>query len=133
LIVRALARRDYTSDADRFLILESGHAPENCTGVLRRYAPDLILFIDAADMGEAPGVARWVPEEEIEGMSASTHSLPLSMLSRYFRLELGCQVALLGIQPGCVEVGETVSGEVLRAVDEVVQSVAETIAALRGP
>jgi hydrogenase 3 maturation protease len=120
LIVRALAQRDYASDADRFLILEAGQAPENSTGALRSYNPDLILFLDAADMGEAPGAVQWVPEGEIEGMSASTHSLPLSMLARYLRLELGCKIALLGIQPCANEIGEAVSEKVLPAIEEVV-------------
>lgn len=120
LIARALAQRDYAADTDRFLVMEAGHAPENATGELRRYAPDLILFIDAAEMGEAPGAIQWVPEESIEGMSASTHSLPLSMLARYLTLELGCQVALLGIQPRANEVGEAVCVAVLQAIEQVV-------------
>lgn len=127
MVVRALVQRDDAADTDRCLILEAGLAPENGTGVLRRYAPDLILFIDAADMGEAPGSVQWVPEEQIEGMSASTHSLPLSMLSRYLKLELGCQVALLGIQPRANEVGSAVSTDVRRGIDEVVAGLGECL------
>jgi len=79
------------------------------------------LIIDAAEMGETPGTVRWIPEESIDGMSASTHSLPLSMLARYLRLELDCQVILLGLQPGSNEVGERVSPEVLQAVHKVAE------------
>ena len=39
-------------------------------------------------------------------MSASTHSLPLSILARYLILEINCTVTLLGIQPGSNDVGE---------------------------
>jgi hypothetical protein len=53
-------------------------------------------------------------------MSASTHSLPLSMLARYLRLELGCKIALLGIQPCANEIGEAVSEGVVQAIEEVV-------------
>ena len=125
MIVRALAQQDYAADTDRFLVMEAGHAPENATGELRRYAPDLILFIDAAEMGGVPGTIQWVPEESIEGMSASTHSLPLSMLTRYLTLELGCKIALLGMQPCANEVGGAVSREVLHAIDEVVAGLDE--------
>ena len=72
-------------------------------------------------MGDRSGAIQWVPAESIDGMSASTHSLPLSMLAQYLTLDLNCTVALLGIRPGSNEVGERVSPEVLRAVHEVVE------------
>jgi hydrogenase 3 maturation protease len=121
LIAQALANREWAQASDHFLIIEAGHAPENRTGELRKFAPDLVLIVDAAEMGEMPGCIRWIPEESIDGMSASTHSLPLSMLARYLTLELNCTVTLLGIQPGSNEVGERVSPEVLQAVREVVE------------
>jgi hydrogenase 3 maturation protease len=102
------------------LVIEAGPAPENVTGELRRFAPQFVLLADAADMQEAPGAIHWIEMKEISGMSASTHSLPLSMLAEYLRLELGCEVALLGIQPRSNEVGEEVSEAVRRAVAEVV-------------
>ena len=30
------------------------------TGEIRAFKPGLIVFIDAADMGEAPGTVRWI-------------------------------------------------------------------------
>jgi Ni,Fe-hydrogenase maturation factor len=62
-------------------------------------------------------------------MSASTHSLPLSILARYLRLDLGCSVALLGIQIRSNEMGENVSAEVLRAVHEIVDELDKSIRA----
>jgi len=70
-----------------------------------------------------PGAICWVPIQSIEGMSASTHSLPLTMLARYLTLELNCMVALIGIQPKSIEFGEVVSSEVSQAIDEVVQEI----------
>jgi hydrogenase 3 maturation protease len=131
LVVRALAHRKCALDTERLLIIEAGHAPENTTGELRRFAPDLVLIIDAADMGEMPGTVKWIPEESIDGMSASTHSLPLSMLARYLRLELGCTVALLGIQPASNTVGDEVSSEVAQAVQEIVDELDESFQMLR--
>ena len=127
LVARILFQRESEKDTDRLLIIEAGHAPENKTGELRTFAPDLVLLIDAADMGKEPGTVEWISEEDIDGMSASTHSLPLSMLAKYLTLELGCQVNLLGIQPVSNEVGETVSAEVLQAVEEVAAGLDEVI------
>jgi hydrogenase 3 maturation protease len=120
LIAHALSQRECATGTGHVLILEAGQAPENSTGELRKFAPNAVLIIDAADMGEAPGTIRWISEEDIDGMSASTHSLPLSMLAHYLRLELNCDVKILGIQVSSNEVGETVSADVLRAVNEIV-------------
>ena len=111
--------------SDHLLIIEAGHAPENTTGELRKFAPDLVLMIDAAEMGGQPGTIQWIPEEAIDGMSASTHSLPLSMLARYLTLDLHCTVAVLGIQPGSNEIGDGISEEVTQAIQEIVDELDE--------
>jgi Ni,Fe-hydrogenase maturation factor len=63
---------------------------DNAAGVLvvralsnRKRALDTIhlLIVDAAEIDETPGTVKWIPEESIDGMSASTHSLTLSMLA----------------------------------------------------
>jgi len=107
------------------LLLESGSAPENETGTLRRFAPDLVLFLDAAQMGAPPGTVRWVPFDALTGLSASTHTLPLSLLATYLRAELGCQVALLGVQPACNEIGTPLSAPVCTAIEAVADALAD--------
>jgi hydrogenase 3 maturation protease len=126
LIARALSRKECATYTESILIVEGGRAPENRTGELRSFAPDLVLIVDAADMGEKPGAIQFIPEGSIDGMSASTHSLPLSMLARYLVLDLHCTIKLLGIQPGSNDVGERVSPQVLQAVDEIVDEL-ETV------
>src|SRR5436190_753858 len=63
LVARALASRECALETEHLLIIEAGHAPENTTGELRRFAPDLVLIVDAAEMGETPGTIKWIPEE----------------------------------------------------------------------
>jgi hydrogenase 3 maturation protease len=126
LVARTLSQRDVAAD-DGVLILDAGHAPENRTGELRRFNPDVVVIIDAADMGEQSGTIQFIPVESIDGMSASTHSLPLSMLARYLKLELNCVVAFLGIQPDSNEVGERVSPDVFAAVHELVDELGTLI------
>jgi hydrogenase 3 maturation protease len=121
LVVHSLGLR--VASSEHLWIIEGGHAPENATGELRKFSPDLVLLIDAADMGEAAGSIALIPMEQIDGISASTHSLPLSMLARYLTLELNCEVALLGIQPKSVEMGELVSDEVNQAVSAIVEEI----------
>jgi hydrogenase 3 maturation protease len=111
---------------ETILVMDAGHAPENATSQLRRFRPKLVLLVDAAEMGETPGTIRLIDMDEIEGMSASTHSLPLSMLANYLVLELGCDVQLLGIQPKSNQVGESASPEVMQAVHEIVDDLLQT-------
>lgn len=127
LVARALSTCECAAHPDRFLSIEAGPAPENRTAELRKFTPEVVLIIDAAEMGETPGTIRWIAAEEIDGMSASTHSLPLSMLAHYLELELDCDIRFLGIQVGSNEVGETVSAKVLQAVHEAVVGLNESI------
>jgi hydrogenase 3 maturation protease len=105
------------------LLFEAGPLPEAAAGPLRRYQPDWVVLIDAADMGEAAGSIRWLDPLQVEGFSSSTHTIPLSGFARYLSSELGCRVAVLGIQSKNLEFDSPVSEEVLRAIEEMAASI----------
>jgi len=120
------ARRLQTALAgnENVLVIDGGNAPESYTGKMRQFEPDLVLLVDAADMGEAPGTVKWLDWEETDGLSGSTHTLPLHVLSNYLVLEFGCQVALLGIQIQQLNMtlGDPLSPRVARSVEDVVDT-----------
>jgi hydrogenase 3 maturation protease len=116
-VVRELAAR--LAATPGVLLIDGGTAPENFTGPLRRFRPDLVLEIDAADFNAAPGTTRWIDWRRADGLSASTHTLPPSVLARYLVCELGCEVALVGIQPADLTFGERMSPEVEKAVTDL--------------
>ena len=105
---------------EHFLPVNAGVIPENASGPLRRFQPDLVIFVDAADFGGQPGEIRWLEVEAIGGMSVSSHTLPLPVLGHYLESELGCHVEYLGIQPGQLELDQEPSQEVRKAIAEVV-------------
>jgi hydrogenase 3 maturation protease len=105
-----------------FIAVNAGSIPENASGTLRRFHPDLVIFVDAADFGDVPGEICWLEEEQITGMSASSHTLPLSILGGYLREELHCQIEYLGIQPLQIEFGEPPSTPIQRAIQEIVSA-----------
>ncbi len=105
-------------------VVDAGTAPENQTGPLRRFAPDLVILVDAALMGEPPGAIRWLDWRETGGLSASTHSLPPFMLSRFLAEDIGCEVALLGLQPAHNSFDAPLSAVMQGAVEEVVTALA---------
>jgi hydrogenase 3 maturation protease len=109
------------------LILDGGHAPENQTGPIRRFGPQLVLLVDAAFVGEAPGAVELISWQETTGLSATTHTMPPYMLAQYLVAELDCEVALLGIQPQQLDMGVGLSAPVQQAVDVVVAGLQEVL------
>ncbi len=103
-------------------IIDGGAAPENYTGALRRFRPDLVILIDAAQMDEPPGTVRWLDCDHLSGFSASTHTLPLNILAHYLQAELGCQVALIGIQPADTSFDAPLSPPLREAMSEIVET-----------
>jgi hydrogenase 3 maturation protease len=129
-IVVAQALRRLVQLHDRLLVIDAGPAPENYTGSLRRFAPDLVILIDAAQMDALPGAVRWLDWQSTAGLSASTHSLPCSVLASYLVADLGCEVALLGIQPADTTFGAPLAPAVRRSIDMLVQRLAATLGTL---
>ena len=100
-------------------------APENFTGEIKNFRPDVLLVIDAADMSLPAGQAAFIPPEEIKGASFSTHMLPLHIMLDYLRQETGCRVFLLGIQAVSLEFGSNMTPEVQATVKEVAKALLE--------
>ena len=112
---------------EHVLILEAGPAPENFTSVLRRFKPDLIVLLDSALMNDVPGAVRWLNWQDTEGFSASTHTLPLHILAAFLTEELGCSMALVGIQPEQTFADAPLTPRVQASAEHVAQAFANCI------
>jgi hydrogenase 3 maturation protease len=113
---------------ERLIVIDAGPAPENYTGPVRGFAPDVVLFVDAAQMGEPPGTIRWVSWQDLDGFGGSTHTLSLHILATFLIAELGCKVCLIGIQPAHNPVTTGLSPEVTDAVDSLVLALVRVLA-----
>lgn len=118
LIARKLAAR--LAPREDVLALDAGVAPENITGTLRKFQPDLVVVIDAVDMEQPVGTIAWLPWDAVEGMDAFTHGLPPAVLGAFLRQELGCKVELIGIQPASLTFDQPPAREVITSVSRVV-------------
>jgi hydrogenase maturation protease HycI len=127
--VVARALRSAAHDDGRLLVVDAGPAPESYSGVLRRFAPDLVLLVDAAQMDAPPGTVRWLDWQAATGLSASTHTLPLRIFGDYLIAETGCHIGCLGIQPASNDFGAALSPAVRDAAEACAQSLAEILAA----
>ncbi len=102
------------------MVLEGGTLPESVSGPLRRFAPELVILIDAADFAGKPGEIRWITPEQISGQDFSTHSTPLSLLAGYLKAEIGCEVCILSIQAKTLEFESPISTVCENAAGDIV-------------
>jgi hydrogenase 3 maturation protease len=123
-LVRMLKRKRQRTNKPSFGItaIDAGTAPESYTSTIRQHRPDLLILVDAADMGLPPGALRAIPPEKISVLSFSTHHMPLSMFISYVQ-ELCGKVLLIGVQPGRTEMGERLSEVVRRSMIELGEAI----------
>jgi len=80
-------------------VFNAGTVPEAITGPVRRFRPDHIFLIDAADFGARPGTVAVIGPEGVVTRTLSTHALPLSVVMGYLEETTGSRVTLIGVQP----------------------------------
>jgi hydrogenase 3 maturation protease len=124
-VARKLSER--LSDQPNLLVMDCGSIPENASGPLRRFRPQFILLVDAADLGEGAGTIQFVALDQVRGFSASSHTLPLSVLAKFLVQEFQCEVALCCIQPLSLEFEAELSEPVQLAVEVLVDELVSLI------
>lgn len=99
--------------------IDGGQTPEDDLAVIRRMQPDVLLLVDAAQMGREPGTIAVVDEcVVVSDLLITTHSLLITFLLE--DLKKSCkQVVFLGIQPAQLEFMEPLTPEVLRSVEKI--------------
>ena len=95
-------------------------APENFSGEIKKFYPDHLIVIDAADLREEPGSIMIIDPEIIDGVSFSTHMLPLKVMLQYIQKEIGCRITILGIQVADVAYGNPVTEKINHSIKETI-------------
>lgn len=114
-------------DRENVLLAAGSTAPENFTGVIKDFGPDVLIVVDASQMGEKPGDTMAVPEDKISGATFSTHMLPMSVMLGYLSQECGCEVHVIGIQPKDIGMGTEMCPEVVAAVEAVAKDITDCL------
>ncbi|MCL2496827.1 MAG: hydrogenase maturation protease [Clostridiales bacterium] len=125
MVIEELVQRGVAGE--QVLLIPGSTAPENFTGVIRGFAPDLLLAIDAAHMGLAPGAMALLDAEEQSGLEFSTHMLPFSVMLQYLAGMGVHEVLLLGLEPASTEFGLSATAPVTKAVRELATFLTENI------
>ena len=103
-------------------------APENFSGKIRRFAPDLLVVVDAADLGLQAGTVAEIQPDAVGGPTFCSHMLPLRVMIDYLIQETGTRVTLLGIQYKSIAFDAGMTPEIRDAVERLSEALRCVIA-----
>ncbi|MFH1791167.1 MAG: hydrogenase 3 maturation endopeptidase HyCI [Candidatus Omnitrophota bacterium] len=107
----------------RAVLIDAGVSPENCTGLVKKAAPDTVVLVDAVHMDLEPGECRILGEEDILKTGFSTHDASQNMFMQYLKSETGARIYMLGLQPATVALGSGMTEKVSAAVPEIADKI----------
>ena len=93
-------------------LINAGDVPENYLDVVRVARPDVVLIVDAVELGTKPGDVALVEIEQLGGVIATTHNTSLAPVAQMIRAETGADVFVVAIQPATSSLGAPMSSEV---------------------
>ncbi|WP_297418833.1 hydrogenase 3 maturation endopeptidase HyCI [Thermococcus sp.] len=109
-------------DNPNILVINCGEVPENYTGKIRDFLPDLVVFVDAVGFNGEVGEYIIADPEGTIGEAVSTHGLPLKFVTRFMKTMINTDFILIGCQPGSTGLFEEPS--------ELIKEKAERLAGL---
>lgn len=83
-----------------------------------------VVFVDVANMGEAPGTIRLIPSERIRDTEITTHRVAVALLTALLERG-GSTVLVAGIQPETIEFRGQISETVRDAIGDLTGLLAE--------
>lgn len=89
--------------------------PENYLAPLGRISPEILIIVDAADMGIDPGEMRRMRLKDFSNVSFSTHGLPLDIMLQGYNPD----VIIIGIQPLSRGLSMELSPPVIKTLDRL--------------
>ncbi len=103
-----------------WIAIDCGTSFENVAGLVLRERPDVLVIVDAAQMGTDPGTVLRLPMGTHDRMLASTHGLPLSFVLGNLK-SAARDTAIIGVEPADLSLGEGLSMEVSRAAHALIR------------
>ena len=106
--------------SENVCLLECETVPESYILDIEQFKPTHVLLIDAGFLKLKPGQVALIETEKIAELSSiTTHMLPLKIFCEYVEQATGAKIALLLIEPKCMEFGEGLSVDVQEGSEEI--------------
>ena len=100
-------------------VFNGGVAPENWTGPVCAFRPDVVLVVDALHFDQPGGTIGCWPPQDLASTGMTTHGPSLALLVDVLGQRTGARILIVGIQPACAGLGLGLSQAVTLAVDEL--------------
>ncbi len=99
-------------------VLVAGTAPDRFLGRLVHPNFDHVIFLDAADFGNAPGSAVVLNSSEMAARypQISTHKISLALLAQFVEAGGSTKAWLLGVQPESLKAGEELTATMKKSL-----------------
>ena len=98
-------------------IIDASDVPENYLGPVEASAADLVIVLDAADLGATPGDLSLIEMDQLKDISISTHTANLALLFKAIPQASRPDAVLIAIQPEQTEAGLGLSRSVEVAME----------------
>ncbi|ASJ01447.1 hydrogenase 3 maturation endopeptidase HyCI [Thermococcus gorgonarius] len=116
-------------DNPNVLVINCGEVPENYTGKIKEFNPELVVFVDAVDFRGEVGEYIIADPKGTIGEAVSTHGLPLKFVTGFMKTLIKADFVLIGCQPASTGLFEEPS----ELIKEKAERLAELLAGiLRG-
>lgn len=106
-------------------LIDAGTVPENYIQPIIKKAPQNLLIIDAIDFGAPPGTISIFKPEQLNSFAFSTHALSPHLFVDLIHQEIDVDVYIVGIQPAQTQLGQSVSAQVSKAVQSLIDSLSK--------
>jgi hydrogenase 3 maturation protease len=106
-------------------LIDARDMPEAQLRPIEASRPDLVLVVDAAELGATPGQIGLFELDQLRMAGVSTHTANLGALFRLIPAEVRPQVLLVAIQPGPHDSGPGLSSSVRLSLEGLVGLFAE--------
>ena len=109
--------------------IDAGSSPENYTGKIVQENPDVLLLVDAVDLGRQPGEYEILEKDAIIKSGFTTHDMSPRMCIEYLESQTTAPIYMLGIQPHNISLGEGLSDQVEKSLEEIIKFIMEALRA----
>ncbi|WP_297501308.1 hydrogenase 3 maturation endopeptidase HyCI [Thermococcus sp.] len=106
------------------LVINCGEVPENYTGEINEFSPDLVVFVDAVDFKGEVGEYIIADPEGTIGEAISTHGLPLKFVTQFMKTLIKADFILIGCQPASTGLFEEPSELIRERAERLAQLLA---------
>lgn len=106
---------------DNVIFINAGCNPENHLMQIINANPELLLFIDAVEDNQNPGIKIY-NSDEIDNKDFSTHAYSIAFIEKFIKMKINCQVKYIGISIQNSNPGSLISDNVINQINNYFQS-----------